>query len=132
MDETGFSVCSCLQKVLAQKNARQVHKLNPGDTKEHISFCPTISAAGTVIPPLFIFTGKRVIVGLLEGSPPGSVAAFSETGYMRENIFKMYLNHFIKSIPSVRPAEKWVEGLVARKRGRPKNGKENMVPTHER
>ena len=70
--------------MLAQKNTRQVHKLTPENTKEHTSFCPTTSAAGA---PLFIFTGKRVIDGVLEGSPPGSVAAFTETGYMRERIF---------------------------------------------
>lgn len=110
MDETGFTITSRLQKVLAKKNSRQIHKVTPGDSKEHISFVPTISAAGGLIPPLFIFTGKRFLAGVLDGSPPGSVAAFTESGYMRANIFKMYLTHFINSIAPKRPVLLMMDG----------------------
>src|SRR6185369_5692421 len=65
MDETGFNLSPRLQKVLSQKNTRQVHKTAAGNSNEHISICPTISAAGTYIPPLLIYKGVKVIEGLL-------------------------------------------------------------------
>lgn len=112
MDESGFNISSRLQKVLAQKNARQVHKTSTGNSKEHISVCPTISGAGTYIPPLLIYKGVNVLEGLLSGSsvPPGTVAGFTDTGYMHENIFRMYIEHFNKSIPPARPVLLMLDG----------------------
>jgi len=71
---------------------------------------PTISAAGTCIPPLFIFKGVRVNPSLLQGAPAGSVMAFTETGYMRDNVFRQYLEHFVKSITLVRPVLLMMDG----------------------
>ncbi|CAG8787566.1 17228_t:CDS:2, partial [Cetraspora pellucida] len=44
-------------------------------------------------------SGKRVIPGLLNGAPVGSVMGFTETGYMRESLFQKYIEHFVSSIP---------------------------------
>ena len=103
MDETGFVLIPKSEKVIAKKGARQVHKVAHGNNTEHISVAPTISAAGSCIPPLFIYKGVRAIPGLLDGAPPGTVMGFTDTGYMREGLFQMYLNHFINSIPPIRP-----------------------------
>jgi DDE superfamily endonuclease len=102
-DETGFQISSRLEKVLAEKNSRQVHKRRPGDSQDHVTLVPTISAAGTYIPPLFIYKGVRVIPTLLEGAPTGSVMAFTESAYMRDHVFRQYVEHFVKSIPPARP-----------------------------
>jgi len=112
MDETGFNLSPRLQKVLSQKNTRQVHKTAAGNSNEHISICPTISAAGTYIPPLLIYKGVKVIEGLLSGPsvPSGTVAAFTNTGYMHENIFRMYIEHFNQSIPPSRPVLLMLDG----------------------
>lgn len=112
MDESGFSVSSRLQKVLAQKNSRQVHKIATRNSIEHLSVCPTISAAGAFIPPLLIYKGSNVRQDLLSGAsvPSGTVAAFTDTGYMHESVFRMYIEHFIKSIPPQRPAMLMLDG----------------------
>ena len=39
----------------------------------------------------------------MAGAPVGTVIGFTDFRYMRENLFQMYLNHFIKSISPVRP-----------------------------
>ena len=99
MDETGFVIVPKLEKVIAKKGARQVHKIAQGNSHDHISVAPTISADGSYIPPLIIYKGVRTIPGLLDGAPPGTVMGFTSTGYMREDLFQMYLDHFIQSIP---------------------------------
>ena len=110
MDETGFSLSSRLQHVLAKKNSRSVSKVAASNTTDHISVVSTISAAGISIPPLIIYTGKRVIENLLEGAPPGTVMGFTEKGYMQESLFNQYIEHFIKSIPATRPALLMLDG----------------------
>ncbi|CAG8724637.1 4875_t:CDS:2 [Cetraspora pellucida] len=92
-----------LQKVIAKKGARQVHQVSYSSSHEHISVCPTISAAGTYIPPLLIFKGKRMIPGLLNSAPTGFVMGFTETGYMRESLFQKYIEYFVSSIPPIHP-----------------------------
>lgn len=103
MDETGFVVIPKLEKVVARKGARQVHKVAHGNSHDHISVAPTISAAGSYIPPLFIYKGSRAIPGLLEGAPAGTAMGFTDTGYMRESLFQMYIEHFVNSIPPTPP-----------------------------
>lgn len=101
MDETGFVIVPKLEKVIAKKGSRQVHKIVTGNSHDHISVASTISAAGSYVPPLVIYKGIRTIPGLLEGAPPGTVMGFTSTGYMREDLFQMYLDHFINSIPPI-------------------------------
>ena len=84
MDETGFSLSSRLQYVLSKKNTRNVSKVAASSTTDHISAVTTISAAGTFIPPLIIYTGKRVIENLLDGAPSGTVMGFTEGLYARK------------------------------------------------
>ena len=103
MNETGFILIPKSEKVVVQKGAHQVHKVAHGNTHEHISVVPTISATGSCIPPLFIYKGVRTIPGLLESAPPRTIMGFTDTGYMREDFFQMYLNHFINSITPTRP-----------------------------
>ncbi|CAG8643324.1 10363_t:CDS:2 [Cetraspora pellucida] len=90
-----------LQKVIAKKGARQVYRVSYSSNHEHISICPTISAARTYIPPLIIYKGKRMIPGLLDGAPAGTVMGFTDMGYMRESLFRKYIEHFVNSIPPI-------------------------------
>ncbi|CAG8811678.1 23797_t:CDS:2, partial [Cetraspora pellucida] len=46
--------------------------------------------------------GVYTIPGLLQGAPPGVVMGFTDTGYMREDLFQMYLSYFTNSIPPIR------------------------------
>jgi len=110
MDETGFVINPRLEKVIAQKGARQVHKVAHGNSYDHITVVPTLSAAGTYIPPLIIYKGSRAIPGLLEGAPAGTVMGFTESGYMRENLFQKYIEHFCRSIPPTRPVMLMLDG----------------------
>ncbi|CAG8783178.1 12753_t:CDS:2 [Cetraspora pellucida] len=101
MDETGFIIEPKLQKVIAKKGACQVHHVSYGSNHEHISVCPTISDAGTYIPPLIIYKGKWIIPGLLDSAPAGTVMGFTDTRYMQESLFRKYIEHFVNSIPPI-------------------------------
>jgi hypothetical protein len=51
-----------------------------------------------------------VINNLLEGGPPGAVMGFTEKGYMQEELFRQYIEHFVKSIPPTRPTLLMLDG----------------------
>ena len=97
MDESGFNISARLQKVIAKKNARQVHKTAAGNLKEHISVCPTISAAGTYIPLLLIYKGVNVLDRLLSGLsvPPGTVAGFTDMVICMKTFLECIMNILI-------------------------------------
>jgi len=62
-----------------------------------------VSASGVMIPPLFIFKGKRVPSNLLHGSPPASKVKVSDNAFVDTDIFDQWIDHFIESIPAARP-----------------------------
>lgn len=63
------------------------------------------NAAGTQIPPYFVFPGKRMLPKLLEGATTGSDGTVSDTGYSNGTIFTNYLqNHFLKYVQGRDPS----------------------------
>ncbi|CAG8732484.1 8775_t:CDS:1 [Cetraspora pellucida] len=100
MDETGFVISPRVQKILAKKGACQVHKIAYSNVHKHISVASTISDPDSYIPLLFIYKDVYVIPGLLTDALPDNVMAFTDSGYMKESIFEMYIKHFVNSILS--------------------------------
>ncbi|CAG8626773.1 14710_t:CDS:2 [Cetraspora pellucida] len=100
IDESRFNIFAQLAKVIVQKGIQQIHKTAAGNSKEHISICSTILAAEMYILPLLIYKGVKVNKGLLISVLvlPGTITAFTKTGYMHKDIFRMYIKHFSNSI----------------------------------
>ena len=92
VDETGITtVPNRLSKIIASRG------------KKHVGHCRllrgveiSMSAAGTFIPPLFIFPRKRMKDKLTDCAPPASIAIPHETGWMQSHIFVMWFEHFLK------------------------------------
>ena len=59
------------------------------------------NAAGTRIPPYYVFSGKRWNDDLMTDSCPGSSGYMTESGWSNSNVFMDYLEqHFKKHLPS--------------------------------
>lgn len=87
--------------VVASRAAKRVYAVTDG--KEHVSLMCCYSGAGVVQPPMFIYAGKRLMEGLMEGAPEGAVAGVSESAWMTEELFYMWLAMFDRSLPPARP-----------------------------
>jgi len=61
-DEVGVSGLGTSDFVVASRFARRVYSIT--DTKEHVSLMCCYSAAGTFLPPFFIFRGEKLMQGL--------------------------------------------------------------------
>ena len=55
----------------------------------------TINAAGNSVPPLLVFSRVRYNRKFINGAPVGSIGAANKSGWMNENIFITYLEHFV-------------------------------------
>ena len=59
------------------------------------------NGVGQQIPPFFVFPGKRMQEGLLEGASAGVSGTMSESGWSNTEIFSRYMQeHLIKYLPA--------------------------------
>ena len=94
MDETGISSVQKPGKILACKGAKQVGKLTSAERGQNVTVVCSMSAAGTYIPPAFIFPRKKMSEVLLNGAPHGSVGYAVDNGWMDCLTFMKWLKHF--------------------------------------
>jgi hypothetical protein len=90
----GYAACNPFTKNVSVRR---------GCIRENTSVLMAVSASGVMIPPLFIFKGKRVPSNLLHGSPPASKVKVSDNAFVDTDIFDQWIDHFIESIPAARP-----------------------------
>ncbi|CAG8746621.1 20937_t:CDS:2, partial [Cetraspora pellucida] len=73
------------------------------------------NTSGIYILPFLVYKGVNIIEGLLNSASvlSGTVAAFTDTGYMHKDIFEMYIEHFNNSILPTRPVLLMLDGATS-------------------
>ncbi|CAB3225015.1 unnamed protein product [Arctia plantaginis] len=61
---------------------------------ENVTVLACMNAAGQSIPPFVLFKGVRKRGDFLLGMPPGTEVAMTEKGWVTEEAFKLWLQHF--------------------------------------
>ena len=95
MDESGVTTVQKPIKIVSMKGKKQVSRVTSAEKGLTVTLLCCMSAAGQFVPPMFIFPRKRMAPGLMNGAPPGSVAAVSDSGWTDQNRFVDWLGHFI-------------------------------------
>lgn len=93
-DETGFTSVQVPCKILAEKGQKRVGFATSAERGKNITIMCAFSASGVYVPPLFIFPRKRMADHLKKNGPPGAKYFCSESGWMTEEIFIQWLEHF--------------------------------------
>jgi len=103
VDESGLSTVPTRQpKVISPLGTKRVAKVSSGERGKNVTVVCGMSSSGNYIPPFFIFPRKRMRPEFMTGSPPGSQGIAHECGWMTNDNFILYLNHFVKyAKPSV-------------------------------
>lgn len=96
MDEIGITNVQKPVNIVATKGARAVGKITSGERGKTTTVLCAMNAAGTYIPPMFIFARKRFSGALLNGGPPGCVGTCSSNGWTDADCFLKWLRHFVK------------------------------------
>lgn len=95
VDETGISTVQKPGKILAPKGVKQLGSVTSWERGKNITVTCAMSASGAYIPPMFIFPRLRMSPNLTKGGPNGSIYHCSKSGWMTEELFLLWLNHFI-------------------------------------
>lgn len=98
VDESGFTCVQKPQKIVATKGKKNVGTLTSAEKGKTITVVCCMSAAGTFVPPMFIFPRMRMKESLMDHSPPGSVGTCTKTGWINEAAFDFWLDHFLRSV----------------------------------
>lgn len=93
-DETGLTVVHRPGKIMAKSGIKQVGKITSGEKGQTVTVMCAVNGAGTYVPPMMIFKRRRMSELLLKGSPPGTIGAVSDNGWIDGDIFVKWLKHF--------------------------------------
>ena len=94
MDETGISNVHKPTKIVASKGARGVGKINSGEKERTVTVICATNAAGSYIPPMFIFSRKRMMESFMNNAPSGAIGHCTKSGWTDEESFMKWLKHF--------------------------------------
>lgn len=96
VDETGLTIvqhkCS---KVVSLRGKKQVCSLSSAERGALMTLVVCMSAAGQFVPPMIVFPRKNMKAELLEGAPPGTIAACHPSGWIQQDLFTQWLMHFV-------------------------------------
>ncbi|OQR82362.1 hypothetical protein ACHHYP_16173 [Achlya hypogyna] len=99
MDESGFLSHSKSKKVVAAKGSPNVWAQTMA-TSFHLTYVACVSAAGYVVPPLFILPGVRVDEAIATAmTVPGSKITCTESGFINARVMHLWLDMLATSVP---------------------------------
>ena len=96
IDESGLHTVQKPESVVTGLGTKRVGSVTSAERGELVTVVYGISAAGVVIPPMFIFPRVKYNERFIKEAPNGSTGAARSGGWINEEIFLQYLDHIIK------------------------------------
>ncbi|XP_050499832.1 tigger transposable element-derived protein 4-like [Diabrotica virgifera virgifera] len=93
-DETGVTTVQRPPKIYAEKGQKRVGFVTSWERGKTTTAMCAVNATGTYIPPMFIFARQRMASHLQRNGPPGALYTCSKNGWITEDIFLTWLQHF--------------------------------------
>lgn len=99
MDETGISTTiNKPPKVFLITGKKQVGVISSAERGKLTTVIGCCNAAGSFIPPFFIFARQKMQPRLMDGAPPGSIGHCSASGWTNGDLFLMWLQFFVEIV----------------------------------
>ena len=103
VDQTGVGIVTKPGKVFAEIGRHNVYTVTAAERgKTHtIMFC--VSASSSTLPLVMVYPRKRSVpVKMRAGAVGDTLFEVSDNGWINKEIFLVWLQHFVDSIPPVR------------------------------
>lgn len=100
VDETGLTTVQKSSRILAEKGKKQVGRMTSGEKGATVTMELAVSATGNFVPPLFIFPRVHFKPHFINQGPTGCAGAAHPSGWITGTIFKQFMEHFHKHVPS--------------------------------
>lgn len=94
VDETGIPLNNRPPNIIAEKGAKDVVSVTNVERGENVTVLACMNATGQYIPPFVLFKGVRKRDDFLIGMPPGTEIVMTEKGWLNEEAFQLWLQHF--------------------------------------
>lgn len=94
VDETGIPLNNRPPNIIAQKGAKDVVSVTNVERGENVTVLACMNATGQYIPPFVLFKGVRKRDDFLVGMPAGTEIVMTEKGWVNEDAFQLWLQHF--------------------------------------
>ena len=91
IDETG---CTTVQN--PERGIKQVTSVTSTERRELVTVINTANASGSGLPPMFVFSWVNYCEWFIRGTPVGSAGSATRSGWINEEVFFNYLDHFIQ------------------------------------
>lgn len=98
VDETGFTICQKSQSIVGKKGKKNIGILCSAEKGKNVTVVCCVSASGNYIPPMFIFPRVRVRDEFLYRGPIGAIQRANKTGWITEELFEEWFDHFLKHV----------------------------------
>ncbi|XP_038855133.1 uncharacterized protein LOC120052350 [Salvelinus namaycush] len=96
MDETSTTTVQVPNKIIANRGRKQVRPTTSVERGTMVTMALAVNAQGNSIPPHFIFPHNKYLDHFLRDGPTGCMGTASGSGWMQENDFLAFLQHFVK------------------------------------
>ncbi|XP_074041347.1 uncharacterized protein [Leptinotarsa decemlineata] len=96
MDETGVTTVQDPGTVIAEKGQKRVGSVTSYERGKNITVICAVSAAGSYIPPMFIYPRQRMSPQLSKDGPIEAIYHCSKNGWTNQELFVTWLIHFAK------------------------------------
>ncbi|KAJ4439318.1 hypothetical protein ANN_07440 [Periplaneta americana] len=98
IDETGIGTVQEPGNIMAPKGQKRVGSVTSWERGKNITIICAMNAAGTFVPPMFIFPRARMSPTLEKDGPPGAFYCCSKNGWTNEHLYLQWLEHFSKFV----------------------------------
>ena len=98
MDETALKTAHVPPKLISEKNVKQEAKITSAERGILVKWICSVSASGNAIPPTYVWLSKkdRRTHFYMRGTLPASLGLHHSSGWMTEDNFCMWVEHFIE------------------------------------
>jgi hypothetical protein len=98
VDETGITTVQKPNKIIARKGIKQVGALTSQERGTLVTMVIAVNACGNSVPPMFLFPRKKFFDHFIRDGPNDCIGASNGSGWMNEECFVTYINHFIRHV----------------------------------
>ncbi|KAF2901188.1 hypothetical protein ILUMI_04997 [Ignelater luminosus] len=94
VDDTGMPLNNQPPNIIAKKGSTDVVSMTSVERGQNVTVLACMNAAGQFIPSFVLFKGVRKRHDFKIGMPSGTEVAITEKGWVTEEAFKLWLQHF--------------------------------------
>lgn len=98
VDESGYTVCHKPSKIVGCKGKKSVGALTSAERGKTVTAVCCVNACGSFIPPMLIFPRVRFKSDLIDKAPHGTVGGANKSGWINEELFTQWFDHFLKCV----------------------------------